>query len=148
MGIGNEVLAKQASAPSWSLEGEITGRGVVSDSNRSFEVIAEFDNPDERLLPGMLMEAQIRIAQLTPNFIIPKESLLQDGADQFIFTIQNNLARRVPVTRGQARGNLVQVSGPIQEGDLLVLQGQSYLREGAEVRIIDTRGYLPEKREL
>jgi RND family efflux transporter MFP subunit len=146
--IGNMVFAKQASAPSYSLEGEVTGRGIISDSNRSFEVIAQLDNPDERLLPGMLMEAQIRIAQLTPNFIIPKESLLSDGSEHFIFIIDKTAARRVPVTMGQSRGTLVQISGAINEGDLLVLQGQSYLREGAAVKIVETREYLPERREL
>jgi RND family efflux transporter MFP subunit len=145
---GSEVLAKQASAPAYSLEGVVTGRGLVSDSNRSFEVIAQLENPDERLLPGMLMETQIRIAQLTSNFIIPKESLLTDGPDHFIFLIEDNLARRVPVTRGQSRGALVQISGSIGEGDLIVLQGQSYLREGAGVKIVETREYLPARREL
>jgi len=146
--MGNEVLAKQASAPSYSLEGVVTGRGIISDNNRSFEVVAKLENPDQKLLPGMLMETQIRVTQMTSNFIIPKASLLQDGADKFIFLVKDGTARKIPVTTGQSRENLVQVSGTIVEGDLLVLQGQSYLREGMTVNIVETEEYLPESREL
>lgn len=146
--VGGEVLAKQPSAPAYALTGTVSSKGLVSDSNRSFEVLARLDNPDLRLLPGMLMEVQIRIAQLTTNFIIPRESLIQDGGDRFIFIIENDAARRVPVTTGQSRGELVQISGAVEEGDLLVLQGQSYLREGAAVTVVETRTYLPERREL
>lgn len=145
---GNEVFAKQASGPEYSLKGTVTGRGIVSDSNRSYEVTARLDNPDQRLLPGMLMEAQICVAQMTSNFIIPRESLIQDGADQYIYLIKEDTAHRIPVTTGQSRGGLVQVSGAIEEGELLVLQGQSYLREGMEVKIIEIKEYLPERREL
>jgi RND family efflux transporter MFP subunit len=145
---GSEVLAKQASGPEYSLKGTVTGRGIISDINRSYEVTARLDNPDQRLLPGMLMEAQIRIAQMTSNFIIPRESLIQDGADKFIYLVKDNTARKIPVTTGQSRGGLLQVSGAFEEGDLLVLQGQSYLREGMGVKIIATKEYLPERREL
>jgi len=145
---GNEVLAKQASGPEYSLKGSVTGRGIVSDINRSYEVTARLDNPDQRLLPGMLMEAQIRIAQMTSHFIIPRQSLIQDGADQFIYLVKDNTARKVPVTTGQSRSGLIQVSGAFEEGDLLVLQGQSYLREGMGVKVIETKEYLPERREL
>ncbi len=146
--IGSEVLAKQASAPAYSLQGEVSGKGIVSDNNRSFEVLARLENPDQRLLPGMLMEVQIRIAQLTSNFIIPKESLIQDGTDRFVFIIVDDTARRVPVTTGQSRGNLIQVNGALEEGDLLVLQGQTYLREGMAAKVTESRTYLPERREL
>jgi hypothetical protein len=40
------------------------------------------------------------------------------------------------------------VNGAVEEGDLLVLQGQTYLREGTAVKIIETRNYLPERKDL
>jgi RND family efflux transporter MFP subunit len=145
---GNQVLAKQASAPDYLLEGKVVSKGVVSDGNRTYEVRVRVDNPDQRLLPGMLMETQVRIARMTDNFVIPKESILRDGSDQFIFLLEGNIAKRIPVTTGQSRGNLIQINGAVEEGDLFVLQGQSYLREGIEVNITETREYLPESREL
>lgn len=145
---GSRVLAKQASAPAYNLEGSIVSKGVVSDANRAYEVRARVGNPDQRLLPGMLMETQVRIAQMTSNFIVPKESILTDGSDRFIFVVEGNMAKKVPVTTGRSRGNLIQMNGAVEEGTLIVLQGQSYLRDGIEVNVAETREYLPESREL
>ncbi|MDA3940401.1 MAG: efflux RND transporter periplasmic adaptor subunit, partial [Spirochaetia bacterium] len=55
---GQRVVAKKASAPEYILEGLVSLVGLKADSNRTYEVIAEFDNQNQKLLPGMLIEAQ------------------------------------------------------------------------------------------
>ena len=145
---GQRVVAKQASAPAYILEGVVTGMGLKADSNRTYEVIAEFDNPNQKLLPGMLMEAQIQMVQYSANFIVPKESVITEGSDRFIFRINDTIAEKVPVETGQSRGILVQINGPVEEGDLLVIQGQTYLQKGTIVKIVETKEYLPESTEF
>ncbi|MCK5198723.1 MAG: efflux RND transporter periplasmic adaptor subunit, partial [Spirochaetales bacterium] len=145
---GQRVVAKQASAPAYILEGVVTGMGLKADSNRTYEVIAEFENPNQKLLPGMLMEAQIQMVRYSANFIVPKESVITEGADQFIFRIKDGVAEKVPVETGQSRGILVQINGPVKEGDLLVIQGQTYLQKGTIVKVVDTKEYLPESTEF
>lgn len=145
---GQQVAAKQASAPEYFLKGSVTSLGLKADSNRTYEVIAEFDNPNQKLLPGMLMEAQIQMIQYTPNFIVPKESLIIEGSDQFVYIIQNGAAVKIPVETGQSRANLVQINGPVKEGDLLVIKGQTYLQKGTVVNVVDTKEYLPESKEF
>jgi RND family efflux transporter MFP subunit len=145
---GQQVVAKQASAPAYILEGSVTSLGIKADSNRTYEVIAEFDNPNQKLLPGMLMEAQIKVIQYGVNFIVPKVSLITEGPDQFIYLIKDEVADKVPVEAGRSRGTLIQVNGPLNEGDLLVIQGQTYLQKGTAVNVVDTKDYLPESMEL
>ncbi|MCD6397773.1 MAG: efflux RND transporter periplasmic adaptor subunit [Spirochaetaceae bacterium] len=145
---GQQVVAKQASAPAYVLEGSVTSMGLKADSNRTYEVIAEFDNPNQKLLPGMLMEAQIQMVQYSPNFIVPKESLIIEGPDQFVFIIKDGVAEKIPVEVGQSRGILIQINGSIKERDLLVLKGQTYLQKGAAVNVVETKKYLPESTEF
>ncbi len=145
---GKRVVAKQASAPAYILEGVVISMGLKADSNRTYEVIAEFDNPNQKLLPGMLMEAQIQMVQYSPYFIVPKESVISEGSDQFIYRIKDGVAEKVPVETGQSRGTLMQINGPLKEGDLLVLQGQTYLQKGATVNVVETKEYLPESKEF
>ncbi len=145
---GQQVVAKQASAPAYILKGSVTSMGLKADSNRTYEVVAEFDNPNQKLLPGMLMEAQIQMVQYSPNFIVPKESLIIEGADQFIYIIKDGAADKIPVEAGQSRGTLVQINGSIKEGDLLVIKGQTYLQKGAAVNVVETKKYLPESTEF
>ena len=111
-------------------------------------MIAEFDNPNERLLPGMLIEAQIQLIQYSSSFVVPKDSVIIEGSDKYIFRIKEGIAEKVPVETGQSRGSLVQISGPVKEGDLLVLTGQTYFRKGTAVNIVDKMEYLPKRMEL
>jgi RND family efflux transporter MFP subunit len=145
---GQNVFAKQASAPEYILEGMVTSTGLKADSNRTYEVVALFDNPNQKLLPGMLMEAQIQMVQYSSNFIVPKESVVTNGSGHFIFLIVDGAAEQVPVELGSSRGLLVQIKGKIQEGDLLVLQGQTYLQKGTAVNVVKTMEYLPERTEF
>jgi len=145
---GQQVVAKQASAPAYILKGFVTSMGLKADSNRTYEVTAEFDNPNQKLLPGMLMEAQIQMVQYSPNFIVPKESLIIEGSDQFVFIIKDGVAEKIPVELGRSRGTLIQINGSIKEGNLLVIKGQTYLQKGAAVNVVEIKKYLPERTEF
>lgn len=145
---GALVRAKQASAADYNLEGNITSRSMVADTNRAYEVRALLENKDQRLLPGMLMETRIQVAQLNPRIVVPRETIVYDGGAMYIFVIDNGVARKIPVQTGASRGGFVQISGTIQEGQKLVLEGQSFLQNGASVRISETRTYLPERMDF
>ncbi|MBN2875994.1 MAG: efflux RND transporter periplasmic adaptor subunit, partial [Spirochaetales bacterium] len=145
---GAIVRAKQASAAAFNLEGRILSRSIVADANRAYEVSAQLNNPDQRLLPGMLMETRIQIAQLTPRFVVPRESVVYDGGARYIFIVDANVARKIPVQTGASRAGFVQISGALEEGWNLVLEGQSYLQDGGAVRVIETRAYLPERMDF
>ncbi len=145
---GQQVFAKKASAPDYVLEGTVSFVGLKADSNRSYEVVAEFDNSSQKLLPGMLIEAQIKLMQYSPNFVVPKSSVVMESAGQFIFRIKDNAAEKVPVELGRTRGELIQVSGPLKEGDVFVLSGQTYLQKGTSVTVSEEREYLPARAEL
>lgn len=143
--LGLKVVAKKASSPDYVLSGTITSIGLKSNSNRTFDITAEFDNPNQKLLPGMLMETQIEMIQLTTNFIVPKTAIITEGINHFIFLVSENIAKKVPVELGKSKDSYIQINGSIKEGDLLVLVGQTYLQKGSAVKIIETKEYLPEK---
>jgi RND family efflux transporter MFP subunit len=145
---GQKVFAKQASGPEYLLKGVVSSMALKADSNRTYEITAEFENPNQKLLPGMLMEAQIQMIQYNSNFIVPKKSVVSNGSGHFIFRINEAMAEQVPVEMGPSRGSMVQVKGKINEGDLLVLQGQTYLQKGTVVNVVDTIEYLPESTEF
>lgn len=96
----------------------------------------------------MLMEAQIQVSQLQPRFIVPRVSVITEGTDSFIFIIEENTSLRVPVETGTGRHGFIQVDGDLYQDAQLVIEGQSYLKPGTPVNIIDTQTYLPEKTEL
>lgn len=146
---GQKVYAKKASSPEYALEGVVSATALKADNNRTYEVTALFNNSNQKLLPGMLIEAQIQLVRLNSDFIIPKESLISNGSAHFIYRVkEDNSAEKVPVQIGSSRGGLIQIKGAIAEGDQFVLQGQSYLQDGMAVNVVETKKYLPERTEF
>lgn len=145
---GAAVLAKTPSSSRYGMEGQVSGYSILPGNNRTYKVTATLINKNQRLFPGMLMEAQIQVSQLQPRFIVPRVSVITEGTDSFIFIIEENTSLRVPVETGTGRHGFIQVDGDLYQDAQLVIEGQSYLKPGTPVNIIDTQTYLPEKTEL
>jgi membrane fusion protein (multidrug efflux system) len=145
---GSQVVAKQASAPAYILEGNVTAVGLKADTYGTYEVTAEFDNPDQRLLPGMLIEAQIQMVRHNTSLVVPKSSVITDGDQSYIFRVVADKVDRIPVETGQSRGSLIKIIGLVDPEDLIVLSGQSYLQNGSAVNVTEERNYLPERTEF
>ena len=142
------VKAKPPTASRYGMEGFVTGHNVLPESNRTYQVRAQLTNQNQRLLPGMLMEVQILLTRLQPRFIVPLKAVISDGADHYIYLIEENISKRVPVELGSGRQGLIQVEGDLSEGDTLVIEGQSYLKPGSAVNITETADYTLETAEL
>ena len=145
---GATVKAKTASAARYGMDGEITGYKVLPENNRTYQVRASLINQNQRLLPGMLMEVQIQLSRLQPRFIVPRQAVVTEGADHYIFLVENNISLKVPVELGAGRQGLVQVDGDLAEGAALVIEGQSYLKQGSSVNVSGTTNYIPARMEL
>jgi multidrug efflux pump subunit AcrA (membrane-fusion protein) len=74
--------------------------------------------------------------------LVPKDSLVLGGAQPLVFIVEGatetgkvGKVAPVPVQVGVADGGLIQVTGPVRPGQLVVVQGNERLRPGAEVTI-------------
>jgi membrane fusion protein (multidrug efflux system) len=142
------VKAKPPTAARYGMEGFVTGHNVLPENNRTYQVRAQLSNPNQRLLPGMLLEVQIRLTRLQPRFIVPLKSVITDGNDHYIYLVEDNTGKRVPVELGSGRQGMVQIEGSLKEGASIVIEGQSYLKPGSPVNVTATTDYRPEIAEL
>ena len=68
---------------------------------------------------------------------IPSDAILTSGNADYVFTVdENSVAHRVYVTRGQTSSGLTEITSGLSGGETLVTSGQTYLSEGAAVRIV------------
>ncbi|WP_339898887.1 efflux RND transporter periplasmic adaptor subunit [uncultured Gilvimarinus sp.] len=120
----------------------------VDESERTFKVRAHVNNSADRLRPGMSFRIGLT---LTGNeyFLVPEVSLQWGARGSFVWTIKDGVAQRELATIVQRRAGRVLVSGSLQEGSLVVLEGIQMVREGqpvtvAEVRELEVREQSPE----
>jgi len=69
---------------------------------------------------------------------VPRDALVLRGDGASVYVVdEQNTARQVSVAIGIGSENLIEVKGPIQPGDRVVIRGNERLRAGQAVQVIE-----------
>ncbi len=97
---------------------------------------AEFANPQQKLWPGQLVTVKIQTALDQGALTVPP-TVVQRGLDQhFVFRVKGQQVERVPVQLLYQDSELNIIAG-VRAGDVLVSDGQSRLKPGSQVQVLD-----------
>ncbi len=108
---------------------------ALEPKTRTMAVELDVANPNLRLASGMYAEVQWPVRKERPALLVPPTSIATTTERTFVIRIKNDVAEWVPVSRGAAAGDLVEVYGPLQDGDLIARRGTDELREGTRVKV-------------
>jgi len=134
------VAARSTSFPNRIFEGRIAVIDTrIGDVSRAFRVRAVLPNPDLTLPAGMFMHVEV-VLEERPAVLIPEEAVLAEGDGIYVFKVEDERARRVPVRLGQRRAGTVEVLEGVGAGDQVIRSGLQRLREGTPVRIQGAAG--------
>jgi RND family efflux transporter MFP subunit len=114
--------------------------GVVSlmahdldEKTRTMAVELDVKNPDLRLGAGMYSEVQWPVRRPQPSLLVPPTSIVTTTERTFVIRVNNGVAQWVNVARGARVGDLIEVFGPLKEGDTIVRRGTDEIREGSKI---------------
>lgn len=97
---------------------------------------ATFNNPDARLWPGQLVSLRVQTG-VERNALVVPPGVVRQGVDRhFVYRIDGDKAEAVPVKVLYQDSRLNVISG-VQDNDRLVADGQSRLKPGAKVEILE-----------
>jgi len=122
----------------------------LSETTGLGEVVVSLTEVNPRLRQGMLAESRITLETRDNTIIIPRSALIE-RVDTYIEPETNtvelrrsysafiaegdSIARQKELTLGLEQGERVEVLSGIEEGQSLIITGQSGLREGARLRV-------------
>lgn len=86
------------------------------------------------LKPGQLVELYLVLETHSNVLIIPKRALVYESGIPTVYINYDNLAFRRLITLGLETGENVEVLGGIAEGELIIVDGQSTLRDSSKVK--------------
>lgn len=111
-------------------------RTVVSVGDESRHVFELRLDMNESLPVGQTVRVTIPTANVREVLAVPRDALVLRGDGIAVFIVgEDNTARRIRVTTGIGAGDWIEVSGPIQAGDRVVIRGNERLRPGQEVSV-------------
>ncbi|MFZ4286531.1 efflux RND transporter periplasmic adaptor subunit [Variovorax sp. HJSM1_2] len=134
------VSLKLEDGSAYALPGKLKFAEVaVDEATGSVTLRAEFPNPDGALLPGMYVQALLAQA-VDPNAILaPQQGISRDpkgNATALVVTADNKISSR-SVTTQRAINDKWLVSGGLQAGDRIVVEGSNKVREGDTVKPVE-----------
>ena len=89
------------------------------------------------LLSGMFADVTFHTDTASGAIVVPTESILTSGSTQYVYVVQDdNTAKYVEVTTGLTGNGVTEVTSGLSAGQQLVTVGQSYLSDGAAVRVV------------
>ncbi|MCZ6879110.1 MAG: efflux RND transporter periplasmic adaptor subunit [Acidobacteria bacterium] len=111
---------------------------------RTFPIKLSLSNPQGRIAVGMLARVTLPIGEPYMGTLVPKDAVVTQGTQQFVFLLsEDDSVGRTAVRTGVGVGQWVQVEGPLQSGDKVVIRGNERLQDGQKVRAEQLEYPLP-----
>ena len=89
------------------------------------------------LLSGMFADVTFHTDTASGAIVVPTESILTSGSTQYVYVVQDdNTAKYIEVTTGLTGNGVTEITSGLSAGQQLVTVGQSYLSDGAAVRVV------------
>lgn len=110
----------------------------VDPVTRSVAARALIDNKDGLLKPGMFLNVTV-LRSADQALVIPEEALVPVQDRQYLFVIEEGLARQRQVRIGRRSPGKVEILQGLSAGEEVVVEGTQGLREGTPVEIVQRR---------
>ena len=131
---GARVSATAAAWPGREFEGEVeTVEARVDPATRAVTVRAAFDNDEDLLRPGMLLDVHLFRPE-RQALVVPEIAVVQVGRDSFVYRVDaEGKVSQAPVRAGVRRAGMAEIVEGLQPGDRIVVDGTGKLRPGMTV---------------
>ena len=143
---GFQVRVTSDASPGLTILGRITTVNPLVDSDtRNVQVQATVANPEEKLRPGMFVNAAVGLPARKKVTAIPATSVLYAPFGDSVFVVEDDkqgkggkVLRQQFVRLGEKRGDFIAVTAGLKEGETIVSTGVFKLRNGQPV-VVDNK---------
>ena len=98
--------------------------------------IQDEDNPEEQILPGMFLQADI-VKQTEEQIIaVPLYTVISRNDEQFVYVAKDGVARKRAVKTGFTEGWQILIRSGLEHGEKVIIQGHRTVGDGQKVRVV------------
>lgn len=119
-----------------TFQGTITMISPTVDTNsRTFGIEVTLPNPDNRVLPGMFGRVTINYGE-EKHVVVPDKAVVKQpgSGNQYVYVYKDGRVSYNKVELGQRIGTSYEIISGVENGDEVVVSGQTKLADGMEVR--------------
>jgi membrane fusion protein, multidrug efflux system len=106
---------------------------AIDTATRTMPVELDVPNSDDKLEPGMFATVHWEISRPTDTLFVPASAVATDLKGTFVNLLQDDVCKRVPVEKGQAMKDMIEIVGDIKAGDRVALTATDELKDGTHI---------------
>lgn len=114
---------------------------VIDPESGTFKVTIAVADPQNRLRPGMFVNAELIVDTHTNTPLIPKSALIYENERTYFFIVASDSAVKVELDKGFEDAEKVEILNELSDSAKVVVLGQNGLKNGTRVKIIEEREY-------
>ena len=108
----------------------------IDPSTRSILARIIVDNSNFEIIPGQLMTVKV-IYDETNQIGVPESAVTIQGNTAFVYVVNTDTAKKKNIKMGKRNFGKVSIVSGINEGDMVISEGVSKVRNNAKVKIIN-----------
>jgi len=140
---GAEVRFSVHARPGEGFLGRVAQVGrVVDERTRRVAVRLELDDPNGRLVPGLLGRFEIALGPEREATTVPRRSVFERHGENLVYVVQGGQAERRPVVLGETHGPSIEVVDGLMAGETVVTDGIERVVRNRPVRVIEAMAQL------
>jgi HlyD family secretion protein len=135
---GQRVAVSANAFPGRAWSGTITELvpHVVVKENRSVaEGLARLDPPTEGLVPGMIVDVEIIVAESSNALQVPAEAIFYQGRQPLVYRIDDDRVHATPVELGLSSVTVTEIAQGLAESAVVVVGPAAGLQDGMRVDV-------------
>ena len=110
---------------------------VVDPKSGTFKVTIGIEDKWDYLRPGIFVDVRVVTDTHLGAVLVPKEAVVYDGGDRFIFIVEDSTATRVKLDPGFEDSKFVESLSLIEAETEIIVVGQNGLKDKARVKIVN-----------
>lgn len=111
---------------------------VVDPATGTFKITIEVSDPTRRLKPGMFGRIHIVYDRRENVLQIPRSAIVAEEDTSTVYVIEDGVAHKREIRTGYTNRGRIEVVEGLEGGETIVVLGQTNLREGSTVTVINT----------
>jgi RND family efflux transporter MFP subunit len=130
---GQAAILRVPTMPGQEFKGTVQIVNLAADpQTKQFGIEVRVDNPDQVLRPGTFGEIIIEVHSHENALVVPQKAVLEN---KYVFLAQDGKAAKKEIALGLQNTTMVEISSGIAEGDLVIVEGNFGLEDGALIEV-------------
>ena len=110
----------------------------IDPSTRSILARISVNNEGYEIIPGQLMTVKIIYDEIN-QIGVPESAVTIQGSTSFVYVVKKDTAEKRNIKIGNRNFGKISIESGIKEGDLVISEGVSKVRNKSKVKIINTK---------